>query len=357
MVSFAKNHTVIPIEGRGRKVDRPRTLRESQLHRLEEVEKSLDKFYMTTEFDDNMLGPFHIIRGSPFNIDDDDPIDLDRRFFLPGPVEDMERGIEVANETDFTDYIRWPQFEPIDDGFRREEDKNYADAPRHERLNLYYSRLDSDAKEGAHRGFFCQQAAEVTSSWRHHSYIGESTRPAFYDIWFSHQTGQACADFWRSGEYYRWLPGSDEMDFLHPSVPHAVATLYDSSRPHAQGMLRSELRVAVYLLKEQIRQKDVYVDHCICPVLVIGFHGRFSARITQAYVENDIVIVRPSRLIDIDTPVISPEVRLIIRWLNSRPVGDTRSLTPESEQLDRRATTPVGNTAARSMASLTIEDQ
>lgn len=201
--------------------------------------------------------------------------------------------------------------------------------------------------------------------------------PSFYNIWFARQTGQPCADFWRSGEYYAWHPGSDEMDSLHPSVPHAVATVYDSSRPRLQGMLRSELRVAVYLLKEQIRKTSVYIDHCICPVssppykqyvdhagvltsiqvLVFSSHGRFSARITQAYFENGNVIVRPSRLVNIDTPDISSEVRLIIRWLNSRPVGDTRSPTPKSEQRSGLVSTPVGDTETRSMALLTIDDQ
>ncbi|KAI8651686.1 hypothetical protein NCS55_01414500 [Fusarium keratoplasticum] len=181
--------------------------------------------------------------------------------------------------------------------------------------------------------------------------------PSFYNIWFARQTGQPCADFWRSGEYYAWHPGSDEMDSLHPSVPHAVATVYDSSRPRLQGMLRSELRVAVYLLKEQIRKTSVYIDHCICPVLAFSFHGRFSARITQAYFENGNVIVRPSRLVNIDTPDISSEVRLIIRWLNSRPVGDTHSPTPKSEQRSGLVSTPVGDTETRSMALLTIDDQ
>lgn len=52
----------------------------------------------------------------------------------------------------------------------------------------------------------------------------------------------------------------------NPNVPHAVATVYDSLRPLHQGMLRSELRVAVGLLREQIRRTRVYVDHFIYPV-------------------------------------------------------------------------------------------
>ncbi|KAJ4324545.1 hypothetical protein N0V84_003824 [Fusarium piperis] len=83
-------------------------------------------------------------------------------------------------------------------------------------------------------------------------------------------------------------------------------------------MLRSELCIAVGLLKEQVRQTRVYIDHYIYP----------------AYFQNGKVVVRPSRLINLYTTVITPEVRLVIRWLNSRAVGETRLPISEAEQSD-----------------------
>lgn len=59
-------------------------------------------------------------------------------------------------------------------------------------------------------------------------------------------------------------------------------------------------------------------------VLIVSFHARFSARIIQGYFQNGKVVIRPSRLINLHTRTVSPEVKLVIRWLNSRPVGDTR---------------------------------
>lgn len=123
-------------------------------------------------------------------------------------------------------------------------------------------------------------------------------------------------------------------------VPHAVGTVHDMAQPLHQGLLRSELLMAVSLLKAQIRWKHMYIDHRVYPVrlhwnilpgladalqvLVVSFHARYSARILQAYLQNGKVVIRPSRLINLHTRTISPEVHLVIRWLNSRPVGDTR---------------------------------
>lgn len=151
--------------------------------------------------------------------------------------------------------------------------------------------------------------------------------------------------------------------------------MYDSSRPLHQGVLRSELRVAVGLLREQIRRTRVYVDHYIYPVssssdkplqcpttrsdtiqvLVVSFHGRFSARITQAYFQNGKVVIRPSRLIDLHTPVMSTEVGLVIRWLNSRAVGETRLPIPEAEQFDDPVPTEVEVSDVKGMSNKTID--
>ena len=59
-------------------------------------------------------------------------------------------------------------------------------------------------------------------------------------------------------------------------------------------------------------------------VLVLGCHSRFSSRIVQAYFYNGKMIIRPSRLLNMHTRTVSPDVCLAIRWLNACPVGDTR---------------------------------
>ncbi|KAJ4180170.1 hypothetical protein NW755_012021 [Fusarium falciforme] len=164
--------TTMPNEEHRSSSKNPRSaLRKQEFNRLDKIQKKLDRYYKITEFDDRTLEKFSIVRGSPFNIDEDDPIDLDPRFFLPGPVEDMEHGIDVTNKTDFTEYCRWPQFQPIDNHRRRQEDQEYADVSRHGRYareSHYHSRFGTEENEAARNAWFCERAAQVASSWQRH---------------------------------------------------------------------------------------------------------------------------------------------------------------------------------------------
>ncbi|KAJ4318270.1 hypothetical protein N0V84_006942 [Fusarium piperis] len=299
----------VPNKGRGSKSGSTRyEMRREDFYRLCKIEKKLDRFFNITQFDNDLLEKFSIVRGSPFNIDDDDPADLDRRFFLRGPIEDMEHGLKVIDEAEFTDHCRWPRFEPIDEGRRREEDQEYADERRYARKDLHYGWRENDSGEASEIAFFCEQAAKVALNWQCHLHIHKFRRqPNAFKIWFSKRDGQPRWDFWESGEFYMWHSDADR-EFRHLSVPQV--------RTPGRGLCP---------------QASAYIDHCIWPVLVIGFHGQFTARITQAYFEDGKVVIRPSRLIDMNTPVVSPEARLVIRWLNCVPVGDTRFSTPEEK--------------------------
>ncbi|EEU41736.1 uncharacterized protein NECHADRAFT_87757 [Fusarium vanettenii 77-13-4] len=332
-------------------------LRKQEFHQLSDIQHKLDKLYKITEFDNDALEKISIVRGSSFNIDDDDPIDLDPRFFLPGPIENMEYGVDVLDKTEGLCRRRWPQLEPIKNHQIRKETQRLADPEVHpnQRYNYLRATYEANMREAALLAVFCQEAAKVESSWATHGYIHGRKAPCSERIWFSTDNDQPFRDFWTSGEYYRWKRGAGTFDCHNPNVPHAVATVYDSSRPLHQGMLRSELRVAVGLLREQIRRTRVYVDHYIYPVLVVSFHGRFSARITQAYFQNAKVVVRPSRLIDLHTPVMSTDVGLVIRWLNSRAVGETRLPIPEAEQFDDPVPTEVEVSDVKGMSNKTID--
>ncbi|KAM0426033.1 hypothetical protein ACHAPT_008664 [Fusarium lateritium] len=334
--------------------------RKQEFFQLNDIRKKLDKLYKTTEFDNDALEQISIVRGSPFNIDDDDPIDFDPRFFLPGPVENVEYGIEVLDKTPGLGRRRWPKLKPIRNDEIRKIVKKRA-GPEYTPAERYsYSRtiFDQTMRDAHQLAMFCEEAAKIDSSWTAHIHIQCHDRkaPRSFRLWFTPDEDEASRDYWVSGKYYRWKRGAGTFDPYHPHVPHAVATVYDSSRPLRQGMLRSELVVAVRLLKEQIRRTRVYIDHYIYPVLVISFHARYSARITQAYFQNGKVLIRPSRLVNFYTPILSPEVRLVIRWLNSRPVGETRLPIPEAERFDDSVSIKVEVADAKGM-SLPIDVQ
>lgn len=119
-------------------------------------------------------------------------------------------------------------------------------------------------------------------------------------------------------------PSSESIFRYNPDIPHALGTAWDISRPRHGSLLRSELIVANALLKTQIRHTHMFLHHKVFPVLLVSFHDRYSARILQAHLENGRMVVRPSRLLNMHTAKLSADAKLAIRWLNCRPVGETR---------------------------------
>ncbi|KPM37801.1 hypothetical protein AK830_g8752 [Neonectria ditissima] len=323
-------------EHRGSKNPRS-TMRKNEFSQLTRIQKRLEKRLETIEFDQEQLSEVSIVQGSPFDIDQDDPIDVDPRYFLPGPVEDMEHGLEVLRTT--LDYWgtrperEWPQAEPIENHLLRsghESDLKFV------ARNAWW-----DAQARAH---FCELAAyEAPSGWTRHGFMPLAKRPWCIESRPSPDDGRPCWQMWSSDKYYAWHRPPGNYPFnpraLHYNcdVPHAAGTVQDMARPLRQGLLRSELLMAVSLLKAQIRWTHMYIDHYVYPVLVVSFHGRYSARILQAYFQNGKIVVRPSRLINLHTRTISSEVRLVIRWLISRPVGDTRVPLLALEEFDDKA--------------------
>ncbi|KAL6356018.1 hypothetical protein LRP88_09603 [Fusarium phalaenopsidis] len=65
-----------------------------ELRQLTRIQKKHERRSKIIVFDDEQLQELNIVRGSPFDIDDDDPTDLDPRYFPPGPIEEMEDGLE-----------------------------------------------------------------------------------------------------------------------------------------------------------------------------------------------------------------------------------------------------------------------
>ena len=100
----------------------------------------------------------------------------------------------------------------------------------------------------------------------------QTKRPSCHESWLSPDDGRPCWQIWQSGDYYVWPRPPGNYPFkrgaLHYNrhVPHAVGTVRDMARPLHQGLLRSELLMAVSLLKAQIRWKHMYIDHHVYPV-------------------------------------------------------------------------------------------
>ncbi|KAK7424273.1 hypothetical protein QQX98_000541 [Neonectria punicea] len=58
-------------------------IRRHEFRQLHRIQGKLERRWKTIEFTDEELKKISIVRGSPFDIDEDDPIDLDPRFVFP----------------------------------------------------------------------------------------------------------------------------------------------------------------------------------------------------------------------------------------------------------------------------------
>ncbi|KAJ4329401.1 hypothetical protein N0V84_000035 [Fusarium piperis] len=238
--------------------------RREEFHQLTRIQRKLEKRSKTIVFDAEQLEEIGIVRGSPFDVDEDDPIDPDPRYFLPGPVEDMEDGLErIRNDVDIwgRQSRPWPQAEPIKNHKLRGRNEL---AHRHAANDAWY-----DAKA---RGYFCEVAGWSESGWRDHDFIISRKARGCQKSWPSPEDGRPCWQFWTHGNFYmRARPPSDypsepDASLYNPDLPHAAVTIYDMARPPCEGLLRSELLMAVCLLKAQIRWPGMYLDHHVYPV-------------------------------------------------------------------------------------------
>lgn len=90
--------------------------------------------------------------------------------------------------------------------------------------------------------------------------------------WLSPEDGRPRWQFWTPGYFYMRIrsPGGHPLrpgaSRFNPDSPHAAVSIYDMARPLGEGLLRSELLMAVCLLKEQIRWPGMYLDHHVYPV-------------------------------------------------------------------------------------------
>ncbi|POR31983.1 Uncharacterized protein TPAR_07793 [Tolypocladium paradoxum] len=270
---------------------------------LERLEKRRSRpVFGTAEELDDLL----VVCGAPFNIDDEDPIDVEPRYFRPGPVDKMNQGLQAEGE-------EMPQLDVIEAHKLGEQESARLDRFAYDALG-----------DAWRRGEYCESAAWTSTYWQRHRYVKERNQPGGcegpYDGRFA-----PYYHYFTGASYRMWPRGEEPKNWIyHPDVPHAIGTVYDCMCPRDGSILRSELLFAVSLLKASVRDANMFIDHQVCPILIGSFHGRFSARIMQAYLQNGRMVVRPSRLLNFHTRVASYDVKLMIRWLNCSPVGDTR---------------------------------
>lgn len=103
--------------------------------------------------------------------------------------------------------------------------------------------------------------------------------------------------------------------------PHTAMMVRDSASGES-GILASEIMTAISVLRYRLRHGE-FVDHHTIPALVYSFHHDQFARITQAHWDGAKLVIRQSRLLDLRGAEPTEDAYLLVRWMASKPVGET----------------------------------
>ena len=148
--------------------------------------------------------------------------------------------------------------------------------------------------------------------------------------------------------------------------PHIGGTVVDSSESGEGEVLRSEVAAAVGLLKHQFRREDFCRHHTLpvspnpSPVtlvlsqfnssyysdkhraalanhlqaLVFSFQHDRLGRISQFHLDSQSLVLRQSRLLDFLSDEPTTDVYHMIRWMDNRPIGETKFSTFTTKEQD-----------------------
>ncbi|KAM3486788.1 hypothetical protein MY8738_000282 [Beauveria namnaoensis] len=107
---------------------------------------------------------------------------------------------------------------------------------------------------------------------------------------------------------------------------HAACLMLDSGGKDADGLLlRSEVDAAICMSQFQLRDGR-FTEHHTKPILVITILREQVARLTQAHFDGkkNRLILRQSRLLDLSGKDAGDDAWLLLRWMASTPVGQTK---------------------------------
>ncbi|KAL2255706.1 hypothetical protein VTK26DRAFT_2866 [Humicola hyalothermophila] len=112
--------------------------------------------------------------------------------------------------------------------------------------------------------------------------------------------------------------------------PHIGGAVVDSTEAGEADVLRSEVATAIGLLKHQFRRGD-FCRHHTLPALVFSFQHDRLGRISQFHFDGGSLVMRQSRLLDFRSDEPTIDAYHMMRWMDNRPIGDTKFGTTIAE--------------------------
>ncbi|KAM3466946.1 hypothetical protein MY5147_008912 [Beauveria neobassiana] len=134
-----------------------------------------------------------------------------------------------------------------------------------------------------------------------------------------------CRDPWSWDAYHTSYGKWVQFAPVASELPHAVCLVVDSGTPEDDMILLSEAEQAAALVEFQLKDSG-YINHHTKPVLVATIMRNQTARLTQAYFDGkqNMLVLRQSRTLDLSGRLPSPDAWLLLRWIASQPIGETR---------------------------------
>ena len=122
--------------------------RKAEYRQISRIKRKLERRKNVPVFDEARLAGVFAVQGAPLDIDHDDSIDLDLRFFLPGPVDEMEHALESID-------IPWMKMRPLEYHKLQMNGRGESKVLAYDIVNEAYSRAG-----------FCERAARDRSGWQ-----------------------------------------------------------------------------------------------------------------------------------------------------------------------------------------------
>ncbi|KJR81011.1 uncharacterized protein SPSK_05346 [Sporothrix schenckii 1099-18] len=257
------------------------------------------------------------------NVDDEAPLDFGPSFFAPLPQGTFDKFLETYGE-----HLYPPRY---DDGTNMNWNRLCgmpsllhcdgtcpADEPK-DRLDFTKRECDGHLE------------AQRRATWLESMYQYRERRPGGHalgisalanwveltgDRWCNNQHHSLRAFTCSNGTtHHQHVTSRDARVDLSGLVPHATMVVAEPCAFGATDVLLGDVLAAVELMRRQVRYHE-HLSHRIFP------HDT-TARIVQAHFDGHRLFIRQSRLLDLNADEPTPDAYLLLRWMASRPQGNT----------------------------------
>ncbi|KAK4153973.1 hypothetical protein C8A00DRAFT_33226 [Chaetomidium leptoderma] len=128
--------------------------------------------------------------------------------------------------------------------------------------------------------------------------------------------------------------------------PHVASLVIDSHEAPGDKVLRSEVDYAIAMVLFRLKYR-LHTNHHTKPAMIYTLERDQFARVTQVHYDGKTnkLVLRQSRHLDLRGPRPTEDAFTLLRWMTSRPVGDTEYVD-EAEEDEEDSTTPDSSNTA-----------